>query len=1327
MANAKLYFDVPFEYKLIYVFEIRDEQHKGLLKVGDTTIKSTSPDKLAPGCRELNLAAKERIDSYTRTAGVNYELLYTELATRVEKDKQGNECLRAFRDHDVHAVLKNSGVKQKKLNNSNEWFKADLHTVKCAIEAVKQGKKNLSGAPLEFEPIIFRPEQADAIDRTITRFRTGDRMLWNAKMRFGKTVSALEVIRRCGFKKTIIITHRPVVDKGWYEDFALIFHNNPEYTYGSKNTGYASYSDLQTQGEHLIWFASMQDLRDSKVVDGQYDKNTDVFNEDWDFVIVDEAHEGTTTALGDKVIKNIVKEGNDYPTKFLALSGTPFNVLRDYDTNSIYTWDYVMEQRNKAEWALKHMGDYNPYDELPELNIFTYDLGKIIRGDNYQEVEDKAFNFREFFRVWTGDKKVDGVVMPADVNVGDFVHEQDVKSFLNLMTREDEDSAYPYSNPEYRELFKHTLWMVPGVKEAKALSALLNAHPVFGSGVFKVVNVAGDGDEEEKSEEALRKVQNAITENSAPGLYTITLSCGRLTTGVTVKEWTGVFMLAGSFSTSAANYLQTIFRVQSPCNIDGKIKKRCYVFDFAPDRTLKMVAEAVAISTRAGGTNDSDRNILGDFLNFCPVISIDGSQMKQYDTNKLLQQLKKAYAERAIQNGFDDNSLYALNFNLDEEAIADLQELKRQIGTSQAAPKTKEIDVNKQGLTDEQYETVAKIERKPKRERTPEEEELLEKAREARKARTNAISILRGVSIRMPLLIYGADVAITEDITIEGLVDLIDDESWKEFMPTGVTKDLFRKFIKLYDPEVFVSAGRKIREMVKAADDKLPTERVKQIAHIFSFFKNPDKETVLTPWRVVNMHMGDCLGGYDFFEDSGHKKPIDEQTEPHFRDQGDVTAATLGNKHAKILEINSKTGLYPLYVTYSIFRSKCADYTEEQLTPELQQKLWNETVKENVFVICKTKMAKHITQRTLSGFGDTKINAHAFDDLINQLENKPKQFVERVPRLWKDKKGNEMKFDAVASNPPYQISDGGAQASAKPLYHLFVQQAKEIKPKYISMIIPSRWFAGGKGLDDFRASMLNDKSVRKLVDMPISSECFPNVEIKGGVCYFLWDRDNQGTCQTITVQGDDVSVADRYLLEEGANIFIRHNQAISILRKVQAHKEPSFADRVSASKPFGLRTFVKGNKNQVPGYVKLYENGGSSWIDPETIKINREQIGKYKVYVSKAYGAGEGFPHQIINKPFVGEPGSCCTETYLSIGAFDDKAQAENVAAYMKTKFFRFMVMLAKNTQDATRKVYVFVPDQAFERRWTDEMLYEKYKLTKEEISFIESMIKPLD
>ena len=356
-------FGTSFEYKLIYVFAINDEAHKGLLKIGDTTIQSdASIDALFPNCKALNQAALSRIKQYTNTAGISAQLLHTELAVRLVKGKDGQQVLKAFRDHDVHRVLENSGIPKKKLKNSTsrEWFEVDLSTVLKAIEAVKKCQPNLSGmgAGTGFAPIVFRPEQEEAIEKTLKQFKTGSRMLWNAKMRFGKTLSALQVVKKAGFVKTIIVTHRPVVDDGWYEDFQKIFYDTDDYTYGSKGHGTAI-EDLLNSGKKFVYFASIQDLRGSSTVGGKFDKNDAVFSLDWDLVIVDEAHEGTTTALGDDVIKNLVKEENGYDTKFLALSGTPFNILKEFDDN-IYTWDYVMEQQRKAQWDELHFGDSNP-------------------------------------------------------------------------------------------------------------------------------------------------------------------------------------------------------------------------------------------------------------------------------------------------------------------------------------------------------------------------------------------------------------------------------------------------------------------------------------------------------------------------------------------------------------------------------------------------------------------------------------------------------------------------------------------------------------------------------------------------------------------------------------------------------------------------------------------------------------------------------------------------------------------------------------------------------------------------------------------------------
>lgn len=1337
------FFETTFAYKLIYIFRINDDAHKNLLKIGEATcFTEEQPAKLLPNCNRLNVAAKNRINEYTQTAGIKYELLHTELAMRrVVKD--GKSLIEAFRDHDVHQVLIRSGIKRHFFDTehkANEWFGVDLETAKKAISAVKEGRSSLLSSEITEgkSPIVFRPEQADAIKRTIKQFKTGNQMLWNAKMRFGKTLTALQVAKECEFKHTLILTHRPVVRDGWFEDFGKIFYDT-DYVFGSKTNG-EKIEDLVNSDKKFVYFASMQDLRGSDAVGGKFDKNEDIFHTKWDFVVIDEAHEGTLTKLGQAVIETI-NEMSNYP-KILRLSGTPFNLLDKFKEAEIFTWDYVMEQREKKNWLQKYFGDANPYADLPELKIFTYNLDKLIGG--YIDVEDGAFNFREFFRTWTGNVQKDFKPMPNGVNVGDFVHKTDVRRFLDLLCKSDKNSNYPFSTEEYRAYFRHSLWMVPGVKEAKALSALLKAHPAFGSGAFNIVNVAGSGDEEIDSKDALDAVRHAFGSNPDE-TYSITISCGRLTTGVTVPEWTAVFMLAGTFSTSASSYLQTIFRVQSPANINGKVKERCFVFDFAPDRTLKMVAEAGRLSTKTGNTSN-DRKIMGEFLNYCPVIAVEGSNMRQYNVDSMLQQLKRAYTDRVVRNSFDDKNLYNDNLlKLDDIELADFEALKKIVGASKQTEKVKDIDINRQGFTDEEYEQLQAIEAKPKKERTPEEIAFLEEKKKKRDNAQKAMSILRGVSIRIPLLIYGAEVPADKEITVDNFVDLVDDSSWNEFMPAGVTKETYKKFSKYYEQDVFVAAGRQIRNIALAADELSPDERVKKIADQFAMFKNPDKETVLTPWRVVNMHMSDCLGGYCFYNED-FTETIEE---PRFVDRGKVTQETFANINAQILEINSKTGLYPLYVVYSIYRKRCETVNAHELTIEKQYQLWQKTVEDNIFVICKTPMAKAITRRTLLGYRKGKLNAHAFDDLIMQLKEKPDQFKEKVLRgsFWK-KECNEMKFDAVVGNPPYQIMDGGHGSSSQPIYNVFVEMSQLLKPSYLSMIMPSRWMTGGKGLDAFRYKMINDKHLRVLHDYLSAQACFSSVQIEGGICYFLWDKNNEGKCKLYShLTNGTVSYSEMYLNELNTDVLIRDQGIISILKKVHNGNIKTFDSLVFPRNAFGIfdipsTAYATNSIEAKYAILGRFDNKRAIRYLNNSFNIfkNLDLAETWKVFISKADGAagqiGNPIPARIIGKAEIGYPNMICTETFLAIGPLDNEIIAKNVCTYMKSKFFRIIVGIRKN-KNMTRDTYAFVPLQDFTENsdidWSksvaeiDQQLYKKYNLTDEEITFIESMIKPME
>ena len=325
---------------------------------------------------------------------------------------------------------------------------------------------------------------------------------------------------------------------------------------------------------------------------------------------------------------------------------------------------------------------------------------------------------------------------------------------------------------------------------------------------------------------------------------------------------------------------------------------------------------------------------------------------------------------------------------------------------------------------------------------------------------------------------------------------------------------------------------------------------------------------------------------------------------------------------------------------------------------------------------------------------------------------------------------NNMKFDVIIGNPPYQLNDGGGRDSAAiPLYDKFVQKAKQLAPHFLIMIIPARWYTGGRGLDDFRDNMISDTRLKVIHDYPETDDCFPGLNIRGGVCYFLWDSLYHGDCTIINhIKGKMIEMK-RPLKEANIPLLIRYNQSISIMKKVLKFKEVSLGKYVSTSKPFGMRSnFSDFTSIQTEMHsVKLYRFGENGYVAKKIIVKNEKLIDRYKVLVSKASPGGDEYPHSIVSQPIVSEPNSVCTETYLVIKDVDSRIEAENLVSYIKTRFFRFMMSLVKNTQNISKASYTFVPLQDFSHPWTDEILYRKYKLSSDEIAFIESMIRPME
>ena len=446
----------------------------------------------------------------------------------------------------------------------------------------------------------------------------------------------------------------------------------------------------------------------------------------------------------------------------------------------------------------------------------------------------------------------------------------------------------------------------------------------------------------------------------------------------------------------------------------------------------------------------------------------------------------------------------------------------------------------------------------------------------------------------------------------------------------------------------------------------------------------------------------------------------------------------------------SKSGVFLREIT-----KRLIDGLESKI-PNLEQRI-EHILRNQVFGIGITELTSLISRRSLycSKYANGNYSIVQFDDLQGNL------ILPNLPHVWLDnhciycgisekiysrdssiesysypfihtadlkKFFSNMKFDVIVGNPPYQMSDGGAQSSSKPIYNLFVEQAIKMNPRFLTMIIPSRWFSGGKGLDDFRRKMIDDKRIMKIVDFQNAHECFPGVEIKGGVLYFLWSKEHDGMCEFSNVVNGQVVTQKRYLKTRFSDSIVRYNKSISIIDKIHTESVESFSKYVSSRKPFGFSTTFRFNSEiNDPNKVVIYGNKHRGEVSSTRIEKNVKWVNEWKIFITMAYGAGETFPHQIINTPFIGKPNTCCTETYLVIGPFANEKRCLNVISYIKTKLFRFLVLQNKPTQHATSKVYSLVPVQNFDEEWSDEKLYKKYGLNEEEIGFIESMIRPME
>lgn len=1368
-TNTSRIFDT-YSYGVVYAYTIPDQQHKDRVKIGSATYSGSLIDPLNPTAEEqleINEAAKKRINQQTKTTDTRYKLEFACIS--ITKNNK------FFNDYTVHNILKRSGYERKSINTKNEhseWFEITPELAKEAVKAAINEQKALTSTQkkiaTESNPIELRPSQEDAIDKTIKAINSGRKSyLWNAKMRFGKTVAAMQVAKELNlmnknkFKKVLIVTHRPSVSIDWYNDFAKVFYeSNTEWEFSSRDRGESVKSRLEND-KPFIYFASLQDLRLSETVVSDreashseakgFKKNEEIFNTEWDMLIVDEAHEGTQSALGDTTFSKIQRNFT------LQLSGTPFNILHKFEEKEVYTWDYIMEQDEKIHWDERHPGKPNPYAELPALSMLTYEIDKYLGGKDlppeFTDAMDGSFKFHEMFRV---ERDENGNEIPV------FVYSEMVDKFLDLLV--DNKRNFPYSTEEYRRYNKHTMWLLPNrTCIIEAMEKKLKQHPVFGH--FGIVNISGNlkGDDEQDND-AKRRVEQAIENNE----YTITLTGQRLTVGASIKRWTAVLMMTDT--DRAATYLQAAFRCQTPATVDGKLKTHGYVFDFAPDRTLKLVAEAIEIN-RKKTTSPEQREAMKKFLNFCPIIAAADGGMKEFSVSTMLEQLKNAIVERVRRNGFDDPKLYNDELlKLTELEIKQFNDLREIVGTS-TKENLNEIPINGIGLDDPLIEKGEEAERKKKQELTEEEKERLRKLREAREQKRTAISILRGISIRMPMLVYGAisdidgtPLTFDEDISLEKFVRLVDDESWAEFMPEGLTKDRFKEFIKYYDEDVFRGVTKSIRAKAYDCDELLPYDRVQAIAEIFSSFKNPDKETVLTPWKVVNMHISSTLGGYDFNNPSTELEGLPEFVE--HKPYSDIWSS----EKTTILEINSKSGLYPLLATYNIYQSRLPEYLKHNKRKEDDcfRDLWNEILEKQIFVLCKTPMAKTITERTLAGYTNAKVNIVYINDLVKKLRKVKNDEVDysdyslenELKYLFKIQ-GDDMKFTAVMGNPPYQ---GDNHFQIYPDFYLASRELGDI----VSLIFPTGW-QEPKNANNL--SKLNKKEIKEdkqIVFIDNRHNVFPGIPGAEWTNIILWKKgynNNLNGKQKILTDGRDEEIKriitkteERKLdptllsiLNKVKNdcfksicniIFIQNNLNLDILYA----NHPTAKTRIGSDgrdkrleKNIFKKLTIFTDKPQDTTDIKVIGTIDgkryAKYTNKKYIEDTHPLLYKHKLIVSTA--SDSNFGGKLSNFIF-GEPGLAYTRSFIGFGPFESLRDVKNLSKYIKTKFARTLLYTLKTTQMNNKDVWANIPFQSFsldssDIDWSksvpeiDQQLYKKYNLSEDEIKFIEEKVVPME
>lgn len=1203
-----------------------------------------------------------------------------------------------------------------------------------------------------------RPNQQQAIDKFVEAVKNGrNNLLMYAVMRFGKSFTSLCCAKVMNYKTILVVSAKADVQEEWKKTVQSADNFNQDYVFISSDDLLRDEKIIKnslSSNKGVVIFLTLQDLQGSQIKE----KHKELFNNKLDLLIIDETHYGARAESYGQIIRtagytkdiklNLSDDGDDFievdnadntvkelNVKIkLHLSGTPYRVLRgsEFAKEDIISFcqfsDIVQEQENWDRQHITHTDNVyldeeedkyqeweNPYFGFPQMIRFAFSPNK-----SALELLEKLRNtgvtyaFSELFKPQSISKK-------SDNSHKLFIHENEVLGLFEAIDGSSKDenifAFLNYHKIHEGKMCRHMVIVLPYCASCDALEELfINNTSIFKNlNNYEIINISGvDG---ARNYRTVQSVKEKIKQCEKNNKKTITLTVNRMLTGCTVEQWDTMIFLKDT--ASPQEYDQAIFRLQNQYVLtyiddDGdqikyNMKPQTLLVDFDPHRLFIMQEQKSKIynvNTDVSG-NDHLKERMEAELRISPIITINKGKISQVEPNDILAIVSQYSSSRGVKDEAKDIPSDDNLFSIDDikKTIEQQSELGSKGGLKIEAHTGDECDFDNDGKNDCSSGDFK------------ETSDTTGSTNNTEKGNDNATNELKTLQNKLKTyysrILFFAFLSNTQVSSLLDIINVSDDiDNQRILINLDLDIDILKLMQNNMNPFILSALDYKIQNINTLSHDESVPAIDRAVTAIGKFGKLSESE-VTTPIPVA-LEMINLI-------------PDD--------------AFTSLSTDTPILDISSKMGEFAIAIC-----QKC-----NTLGIDIR------SISNNILSICTSRVAYEFTRKVYNILGlnvqciATNFSSYDMLSVINEddtLDCAQLSKIIRYNQTLEFKKLNFeiecevdelMKFNAIVGNPPYQEDDGGAGASARALYPHFVNIVKACEPRYSTLIIPSKWYAGGKNLDDFREKMLSDPTIKELHDCLHPEEYFPDTNNRGGICYLLWDNlynNLHSKVKVVTHEGSGISTEYiRDLKIRDLDIFFRNNKALSILDKVIPNNSvPILKNYVSAAKAFGFRTFFisdprfRATSNGLTKPIKCYGRAGKiGYVEETEILSHTDWIDKWKVFIPESNNIGTELNDDNQNS-FVGAPKEICTETFLCVGADLNLTQqsATNLSNYLRTKFARFLLSLAKISQHGTGKTYRFVPILDFNEEWTDERLYKKYSLTEQEIDYIESSIKAM-